>query len=135
MIVLDVTNLKTERLSRVGEVLHFKIVSLYEMAPGKWKLRVEDVTPLSGAEPPGYACHVCGIIEEAKPDGSLPDGWSTREYKNGRCFLCSEDCRDARMCRVCGCTDGFPCYFEGGTCFWTEKDLCSACAEGGNNEG
>lgn len=60
---------------KVGEILYLKVKSIYMQAPGKWRLEVEDVTPLPGHEPLGYACGVCGVIEAAKPDGSPPEGW------------------------------------------------------------
>jgi len=107
---------------KVGEVVHLKVVSIYESAPGKWRLTAEDVTPLPGAEI-GYYCRVCGIIEEANSDGSLPEGWTERKYEDGSCFLCSE-CKDEQVCRICGCTNEHPC--DGG-CYWVEEDLCSAC--------
>jgi len=35
-----------------------------------------------------------------------------------------------RACRVCGCTDDWPCITDEGPCHWTDehRDLCSACA-------
>lgn len=32
-------------------------------------------------------------------------------------------------CRVCGCTHFTPCNTGAGACYWTEKDLCSACSK------
>jgi hypothetical protein len=33
-----------------------------------------------------------------------------------------------RECRVCGCSELDACVDEaGGTCYWIEQDLCSAC--------
>jgi hypothetical protein len=33
-----------------------------------------------------------------------------------------------RECRVCGCSELDACVDEaGGTCYWVEADLCSAC--------
>jgi hypothetical protein len=109
-----------------GETVHLKVKNIYEMAPGKWRLEVEDVTPLPGAEPPGYACHLCGIIEQANDDGSLPDGWVRKTFPDRSFFVCAE-CETGpheRYCRVCGCKDDDPC--EDG-CYWVEEDLCSAC--------
>jgi len=105
-----------------GKVIHLRVVDVYMQAPGKWRLTVEDVTPLPGAEI-GYYCRVCGIAEEAKGDGSLPDGWTERKFEEGSCYLCSE-CKDEQVCRICGCTNEHPC--DGG-CYWVEEDLCSAC--------
>ncbi|MFA5401230.1 MAG: hypothetical protein WC359_12355 [Dehalococcoidia bacterium] len=109
----------------VGEIVHLKVKSIYEHAPGKWRLLAEDVTPLPGAEPTGYACGFCGIIEEAKEDGSLPDGWVEVKYQEGSSFRCSA-CSGFPTCRVCGCTDANAC--EGG-CYWVKPDLCSACED------
>lgn len=80
---------------KIGEVLHFRVVSLEQRNPGRWHLTVEDITPLPGAEPQGYACGVCGIVEEAKSDGSLPEGWIEKEDKDkrGSHWRCKE-CRD-----------------------------------------
>jgi len=64
---------------KVGEIIHLKVKSCYMQAPGKWRLEVENVTPLPGHEPTGYGCGVCGLIEAAKPDGSLPEGWHPDE--------------------------------------------------------
>lgn len=74
---------------KVGEVIHLKVISIYQQAPGKWRLTVENVTPLPEAETAGYGCGVCGVIEAAKPDGSLPDGWTEKEDKDGSHFVCS----------------------------------------------
>jgi len=116
-------HLNKVREFKAGEVVHLKIVSVYQSAPGKWRLTVEDVTPLPGAEPTGYACRICGIIVEAKEDGSLPEGWKEQKYQEGSFYACPE-CVDDPFCRVCGCTQENPC--EGG-CYWVEEDLCSAC--------
>lgn len=115
-------HLDKAREFKAGEVVHLKIVSIYMQAPGKWRLTAEDVTPLPGAEI-GYACAICGIVEQAQPDGSLPEGWIEKKFEEGSCFLCGE-CRGERMCRVCGCTQENPC--DGG-CYWVEEDLCSTC--------
>lgn len=126
--------LNTPHVYKTGEVVHLKIGRYYEQAPGKWRLEARDVTPLSGAEPTGYGCHICGIIKEAKPDGSLPDGWIEAKYEEGNSFVCPE-CKGAAICRICGCTDEHGCIVEGGegediisTCYWAEPNLCSACA-------
>ncbi len=40
---------------------------------------------------------------------------------------------EERSCRECGCVDDdcYCCYeHTGGPCWWIERDLCSACAEG-----
>jgi len=42
--------LNKARIFKVGEIVHFKVKSVYMQAPGKWRLEVEDVTPLSGAK-------------------------------------------------------------------------------------
>jgi len=40
-----------------------------------------------------------------------------------------------RKCRVCGCTDVMPCIDDlGQACAWAGPDLCSACAEAGEDE-
>lgn len=36
----------------------------------------------------GYACKICGIIEDAKPDGALPEGWVEKKYAEGSGFIC-----------------------------------------------
>jgi len=110
---------------KVGEVVHLKIT---KYIPGVWRLEADDVTPLPGAEPTGYACHMCGIVEAAKPDGSLPDGWVEKEIQEGSFFVCSEVfCQQEPFCRVCGCTDEHACETDDGPCHWVEDDLCSAC--------
>jgi len=107
-----------------GEVVHLKVVSIYETSPGKWRLQVKDVTPLPGAEPTGYGCHGCGLIAEAVGDGGLPEKWVEKKFPTRTFFLCSECQRDVQICRVCGCSQEDAC--EGG-CSWVEKDLCSSC--------
>jgi len=121
MITLEIIN---QRSLEVGKVVHLKILHVDMTSPRRWRITVKDVTPLPGAEISYYCC-VCGIVEEAKEDGSLPEGWSERKYEEGSWFLCSE-CKDERICRVCGCTNEHPC--DGG-CYWVEEDLCSACQE------
>jgi len=109
---------------KIGEVLHLKVVSIDEQAPGKWRLAVEDITPLPGAEATGYGCGVCGVIEEAKLDGSLPDGWTEVKFEEGSYFVCSDEfCQQQPKCHVCGCTP-----LRNGPCDWFDKDTCSACA-------
>lgn len=34
-----------------------------------------------------------------------------------------------RSCRICGCTDNYACVTAYGACYWTDRDLCSACAD------
>jgi hypothetical protein len=121
-----ILHLDKTREFKVGEVVHLKIVSIYMQAPGKWRLAADDVTPLPGAEI-GYACHGCGIVMEANPDGSLPEDWVERTFERGSYFLCGEDCQQLQLCRVCGCTVASPCETDAGPCHWVEKDLCSAC--------
>lgn len=36
---------------------------------------------------------------------------------------------EIRRCRVCGCTDENACMTPHGPCWWSDNDLCSACAE------
>jgi len=80
---------------KVGEVINLKIVAIEERGQGRWRLTAEDVTPLPGAEPAGYCCDNCGIIEAAKPDGSLPEGWTVKEDEYGSCFVCPDpDCQE-----------------------------------------
>jgi len=113
---------------KVGEVINLKIVAIEERGQGRWCLKAEDVTPLPGAEPDGYGCHICGIIEEAKPDGSLPEGWTEKKYEEGSCFVCADEgCQEEPICRICGCTREHACETEEGACHWVEPDLCSAC--------
>jgi len=81
-----------------------------------------------GTEPIGYACALCGRIEEASPDGSLPDDWIKKKFLQGAHFLCAE-CQDEKICRVCGCSEFLPCETGEGPCHWVEEDLCSACVE------
>jgi len=100
---------------------------MQETRPGWWVLKVDDVTPLPGAEPDGYGCHICGIIDNAKEDGGLPDGWTEKKFQEGSCFVCSK-CQDQPICKVCGCTDEGACQTAEGSCHWVEPDLCSACA-------
>jgi hypothetical protein len=116
-----------------GQVLHLRVVSCFQRSttPARWTLKVEDVTPLPGAEPPGYACYMCGIVEEAKPDGSLPDGWTVKEFGDGINhakgfhFVCREEfCQKEPMCRLCGCTNDKACNPP---CRWVEPDRCSGC--------
>ena len=123
MITLEFRNGKPDPI-KVGEVRHLKVVSIYENAPGKWRLTVDDVTPLSGAEPTGYGCHGCGSLEPAAEDGSLPKGWVKKEFPERSFFLCPECQEDVQICRVCGCSNEDPC--EDG-CYWVEEDLCSVC--------
>ncbi len=79
---------------KVGEVLHLRVTEIKQQAPGRWHLSADDVTPLPGAEPTGYYCHVCCIVEEAKPDGSLPDGWKEKKHRGGSYFVCGECVKD-----------------------------------------
>ena len=121
MITLE---LNTARKFKAGEVVHLKVVSIYEQAPGKWRLTVEDVTPLPGAEPTGYGCHFCGSVVAAAEDGGIPENWVEKKFPERTFFLCPECQEDAQICRVCGCSNEDPCE-EG--CTWVEEDLCSAC--------
>ena len=123
MITLE---MKRHRTFQEGEVVHLKVLSIYQHAPGKWRLTVEDVTPLPGAEPTGYGCGLCGLVEEASPDGSLPAGWVEGKYRQGIHWLCV-GCKDQAFCRVCGCSEFNPCETDGVPCHWVEDDLCSAC--------
>ncbi len=124
MITLHVENLQHE--FKAGEVRHLFVKKIYASSPGRWRLEVRDVTPLQGAEPVSYACGACGIIEEAKADGSLPDRWEKRQFEKGSKFVCS-DCLDQPLCRVCGCSDFHACFTEGLPCHWVLPNLCSAC--------
>ena len=127
MITLEIKNRAPELIE--GNVIHLKIASIEQRAPGKWRLVADDITPLPGAEPTGYGCDICGIIEEAKPDGSLPDGWTEKRFEQGSHFVCgNEYCQAERICRVCGCTQEHACETDEGPCYWVEDDLCSACA-------
>ena len=110
-----------------GDVVHLKVVSFEQSGPGRWKLRAEDVTPLPGAVI-DYTCGICDVIEEAKPDGSLPAGWTEKKIKKGSLFIC-EDCgkENVQVCRICGCSQFRACKTKDGPCFWVSPDLCSAC--------
>ncbi|MDD5703994.1 MAG: hypothetical protein PHU23_18330 [Dehalococcoidales bacterium] len=117
-----------------GNIIHLKIGARKTIAPGKYEIWVDDITPLPGAEPTGYGCHSCGMIEEAKEDGSLPDGWMKKEFPNRSFFICAdcqkEEMRGSPYCRVCGCSEFDPCFDENNDpCYWVEEDLCSACAK------
>jgi hypothetical protein len=126
MITLE---MKQAHEFKVGETIHLRITDIRHQSPGRWKLLAEDVTPLPGAEPTGYACHICGIVEPAKEDGSLPDGWILKSYEEGTCFVCRDEyCQAELICRVCGCTKENRCETKDGPCHWVEYDLCSACA-------
>lgn len=40
-----------------------------------------------------------------------------------------------RKCRECGCTQFAACFtFHGETCGWAKQDLCTACADPGDQE-
>ena len=41
---------------------------------------------------------------------------------------------DERTCRICGCTDITPCVGEDFTCSWADVDLCTFCADDGDDE-
>jgi hypothetical protein len=133
MIILKFNKLPQKEIFKEGSVVHLKILNVTSgSSHGSYDstILVEDVTPLPGAEPTGYACHMCGIIEEAKPDGSLPDGWGVKKYEEGSGWVCSNmNCQNALMCRICGCTRDFPCHPDTGPCFWIKPDPCSACVD------
>jgi hypothetical protein len=120
------------RAFKVGEVVHLKVRKISEPRAGWWELEVDDVTPLPGSEPPGYACWSCGIIEPVKEDGGLPDGWTMKEYGDGskkypkgHHFFCdAEWCQKDPMCRLCGCNNDHACDPP---CSWIEPDRCSGC--------
>ncbi|MCK9435726.1 MAG: hypothetical protein M0Q12_00795 [Synergistaceae bacterium] len=122
--------LNKAREFKPGDVVLLKVVSVAQYAAGRWLLEADDISPPPGAEIfLSYTCGYCGDIEDAKEDGSLPEGWIKVEYQEGSSFQCP-DCADTPTCRVCGCTDNHAC--EGG-CYWVEEDLCSAC-EGKENK-
>lgn len=134
MEVSEITvKLQRPREFKVGEVVHLKVISIGPGRP-RWLL-AQDVTPLPGAEPPGYACWSCGIVVPAKEDGGLPEGWTMKEFGDGinhpkgHHFICDsvEFCRAQRMCRLCGCTDEHACEVNGQPCVWVKENLCSAC--------
>ena len=128
MISLEINNQKTELVE--GRVVHLKIVAIDKRGQGSWHLIVDDVTPLPGAEPPSYACGICGIVEDARLDGSLPDGWLERVFEQGHIFVCANPfCQEQPVCRICGCTNEAACETEDGPCYWVENDLCSACSK------
>lgn len=126
MIILDLNEDDLNKRLELGEVLHLKVEAIKAIWPGRYRLVLQDVSPLPGAEPTSYACHFCGLIGEALPDGSLPDGWAVKTFEKGAHIVCPE-CGDARICRVCGCSDDQACETAEGRCLWVEEDLCSAC--------
>lgn len=131
MIYLHFKNRQPELIK--GNVIHLRIVANERISPNRHRLVVDDITPLPGAEPTGYGCGICGRIEAANPDGSLPDGWIVREFEQGLFYVCNDPgCQAEPVCRVCGCTNENACQTPDGPCHWVEKDLCSACA--GNNQ-
>lgn len=114
---------------KAGTVVHLRILENTMTSPGRWRITAQDITPLEGAEPTGYACGICGVIEAAKPDGSLPEGWIEKKYEQGSMFICRDGgCQDEPVCRVCGCTNESACQTPEGPCRWVEPDLCSACS-------
>lgn len=78
----------------------------------------------------------------AMPDDQPPEGLENRLAEALR--LCNQGApatadRDTlaahlaevfRFCRVCGCSEDDACETEAGPCWWSEADLCSACAGG-----
>jgi hypothetical protein len=133
--LIDSVPPKEKQEFRKDMILHVKIRAI--SIPGEFMpvwLLAEDVTPLPEAEVL-YTCDLCDGIEPAKIDGSLPDGWTIREYKKGRHIVC-EECQDVPTCRICGCSQYTPCN---GGCYWVEEDFCSACdvkpAEGDDEHG
>jgi hypothetical protein len=117
------------RVFKVGEVVHLRVAAMEATSPGRWRLRVDDVTPLPGAET-AYFCNFCGNGEPAQEDGSLPEDWTERKAEK-RSRFCCVGCSPEPMCRICGCTDAEACSTAEGPCSWVEPDLCSACAEKG----
>ena len=129
MIKLRFTHRKFLEFPPPGTVLHLKVVSFEKEKGGSYDLAVEDVTPLPEADRTSYTCESCGSVVEAKPDGSLPEGWIIKEYEKGRRVRCEDIiCHEALGCRVCGCTDLAACETADGPCHWVEENLCSACA-------
>jgi len=122
MIKLEFDGLPPVEKMKEGRVLHLKVLGVVMTSPGRWMLKVHDVTPLPGVST-YYECEACGLNEEPNADGGLPEGWVTRFYRGGQKYLCP-DCCDDRICRVCGCSDNNACA-EG--CSWVESDLCSTC--------
>lgn len=120
-----------------GDVIHLRVKSIEMTSRGRWTLTADDITPLPGAEPIGYACQLCDIIVEAEEDGSLPDGWVEKKFPERSFFVCKE-CNEGEhtpYCRVCGCTQNDACWDEEeGSCYWVEEDLCSACVGKGKKE-
>lgn len=105
-----------------GHTLHLMVEETCETEPGVLDVTVKDVTPRPEAELQ-YFCEICGVGEEAEPDGSIPEGWTDRKFENGSHLVC-DNCKDVQMCRICGCTEEHGCE-EG--CHWVADDLCSAC--------
>ena len=95
MIILDLNEDDLNKRLELGEVLHLKVEAIKAIWPGRYRLVLQDVSPLPGAEPTSYACHFCGLIGEALPDGSLPDGWAVKTFEKGAHIVCPE-CGDAR---------------------------------------
>lgn len=129
MIKLIVKNGQPHLFKR--DIVHFKVLHVAQPRDGVWEVVVDDITPLPGFEPPGYACWNCGIIEPAKADGGLPEGWMIRgygdgiNYPKGQHFFCGDEwCQKSKMCRLCGCNDEHACDPP---CSWIEEDRCSGC--------
>lgn len=82
------------------------------------------------------ACRFLADIAVGYPNGYLVG------YSNSGCTGTDNQCNKAwkcwqqyfldqvaneQVCRVCGCTEDNACQPD--SCYWVEKDLCSACVE------
>jgi hypothetical protein len=112
------------------EGLSHPLIMRFKSRPSLDKLVVDLIAAANNVwgskGPSGYGCHNCGAMAEAKPDGSLPDGWKQINYEEGTSYLC-EDCESEPFCRICGCTQNNACP-DG--CYWIEENLCSGCVKG-----
>lgn len=66
---------------------------------------------------------------------SLAEAWD-RPLSHVILVLLTRGLRDAeamQVCRDCGCTDCDPCDGDQGACYWAEEDLCSWCADKGED--
>ncbi len=127
MITLEMNK---HRVFKVGEVVHLRVAAMEATSPGRWRLRVDDVTPLPGAIL-SYYCDFCGLGQPVSEDGSLPLDWTERKAEKRSRYACLM-CKDDPMCRICGCTDAEACGTAKGPCTWVAPGLCSECADKAN---
>lgn len=104
----------------------------------EWYLGIEQPEPPAPtAEATGedWPCQSCGELVPAETVAALNEALGERPYlanAEGVIFTakagiyCAECATDARICRVCGCTEELGCD-EG--CAWEDDDTCTACAQ------